>query len=51
MAELITACENGRNHDDKPVDFFMEKTGNRITLDFFSRNREVDTRSSFSVLA
>ena len=51
MAELITACENGHNHDVEPIDFFMEKTDNCITLDFFSRNREVDTRSSFSVLA
>ena len=51
MAELIGACETGRNHDLEPVTFLLERTGNSIGLDFFSRNRNVNHRSSFSVLA
>ena len=51
MAELINACENGHNHDAEPLNFFMERTENSINLDFFSRNRELNSRSSFSVLA
>jgi sarcosine oxidase subunit beta len=51
MAELIVACENGQNHDAEPVSFLLQKTGNSIGLDFFSRNRKVNHCSSFSVLA
>ena len=51
MAELIGACETGHNHDLEPVTFLLERTGNSIGLDFFSRNRNVNHRSSFSVLA
>jgi sarcosine oxidase subunit beta len=51
MAELIGACETGHNHDLESVTFLLERTGNSIGLDFFSRNRNVNHRSSFSVLA
>jgi sarcosine oxidase subunit beta len=51
MAELIGACETGHNHDLEPITFLLERTGNAIGLDFFSRNRNVNHRSSFSVLA
>jgi len=51
MAELIGACESGHNHDLEPLTFLLERTGNSIGLDFFSRNRNVNHRSSFSVLA
>ncbi len=50
MAELIIACQNGRKHDLKPITFLLERTGINISLDFFSRNRKINTLSSFSVL-
>ncbi len=49
MAELITACESGRNHDDDPVQVPLPHTGLSLDLGFFSRNRAVNTDSSFGV--
>ena len=51
MAELIGACETGHNHDLESVTFLLARTGNSVGLYFFSRNRNVNHRSSFSVLA
>jgi len=51
MAQLIEHCESGHDHDKDPLIFFLEKTKNHICLDFFSRNRKKNTRSSNSVLA
>ncbi len=50
MAELIAACEGGRDHDRDPVWFRLKYIGHRLNLGFFSRLREVNPDSSFSVL-
>jgi sarcosine oxidase, subunit beta len=49
MAELIDASENGRDHDRDPVQLRMPHTGLPLNLGFFSRNRDVDPNSSYSV--
>lgn len=50
MAELIDAERNGRDHDKDPVIFHMENTGRDLDIGFFSRRREINKDSSFSVL-
>jgi sarcosine oxidase subunit beta len=50
MAELITACEAGRDHDAEPLQFALKHTGRTIDVGFYSRLREVNQESSFSVL-
>jgi sarcosine oxidase subunit beta len=50
MAELITACEQGRDHDRDPLDFHLPRAKRTISVGFFSRRREVNPESSFSVL-
>jgi sarcosine oxidase, subunit beta len=50
MAELITACEGGRDHDRDPVDFHLRHIDRRVSLGFYSRRREIHQDSSFSVL-
>jgi sarcosine oxidase subunit beta len=50
MAELITACENGHDHDSDPVTITYGNIGRTHSIGFFSRNREVNPDSSFSVL-
>ena len=50
MAELITACESGRDHDTDPVSFHLRYTDRTVSLGFYSRRREVNPDSSFSVL-
>jgi sarcosine oxidase subunit beta len=50
MAELIAACEAGRDHDRDPVSFHLKYIDHRLSLGFFSRLREVNPDSSFSVL-
>ena len=50
MAELITACEAGRNHDADPLPFHLPRTDRTISIGFFSRNRKINPESSFSVL-
>ena len=47
---LGDACEGGRDHDRDPVQFDLPNVGRTIGLGFFSRNREVNPNSSFSVL-
>lgn len=50
MAELIDKVENQNlDHDNHPLHFKLPKTGIRIGMSFFSRNREVNPESSFSV--
>lgn len=49
MAELIAACEYGRNHDDDPLQVTLPYTGHSLDMGFFSRNRAVNTASSFGV--
>ena len=50
MAELIDACEHGHNHDADPVKVECPKTGLVLDAGFYSRNREINENSSFSVL-
>ncbi len=50
MAELIARCEAGHDHDAEPVRFRLNHTGLDIDLGFYSRKREVNQESSFSVL-
>ncbi len=50
MTALVEACEAGRNHDEDPVAFKLENISREISLGFFSRNREINQDSSFSVI-
>ena len=49
MAELIDACEKGLDHDKEPFQFKLPHLGRAINVGFFSRNREINEDSSFSV--
>jgi glycine/D-amino acid oxidase-like deaminating enzyme len=49
MAELIDACENGHDHDRDGLVVKGVYTGLGIDLGFFSRLREINPDSSFSV--
>jgi sarcosine oxidase subunit beta len=50
MADLIEACEKqGLDHDQTPFQFKMKYTGRSIDVGFFSRKREINPNSSFSV--
>jgi len=50
MAELIEKVENGHDHDKNPVKFLMKYTGRECDTGFFSRLREINPDSSFSVI-
>ena len=50
MAELIEACEGGRDHDADPVQVHGRHTERTINIGFYSRRREINEESSFSVL-
>ena len=50
MAELIDACEKEQDHDEKPVKVQCPITGFVLDAGFYSRNREINEDSSFSVL-
>jgi len=50
MAELVAACENGHDHDRDPLTIEGAYTGASIDLGFYSRLREINRESSFSVL-
>jgi sarcosine oxidase subunit beta len=50
MAALITACEEGHDHDRDPVTVTGRYTGLSLDVGFYSRNRRVNRDSSFSVL-
>jgi sarcosine oxidase subunit beta len=49
MAELIDACEKGYDHDKEPYQFKLRYIGRKINVGFFSRKREINYDSSFSV--
>ena len=49
MAELIDAVENGHDHDVNPVQVKVPYTGVVLDAGFYSRNREINPNSSFSV--
>jgi len=50
MAELIDKVEAGHDHDSSPVQFFMKYTGRTFNMGFYSRLREINPDSSFSVI-
>lgn len=50
MAELIDKVEHGQEHDDDPVSVTLPYTGLTLDAGFFSRRREVNAESSFSVM-
>jgi sarcosine oxidase subunit beta len=50
VAALVAACEAGQDHDRAPVRFAGRYTGREFDLGFFSRLRDVNRASSFSVL-
>lgn len=50
MADLIAACEAGHDHDRDPVTFRLKHIGREVSIGFYSRLREVNPDSSFSVL-
>lgn len=50
MAELITQCENGKDHDQDPIVFHLGRMDRDIDMKFYSRLREINQESSFSVL-
>jgi sarcosine oxidase subunit beta len=49
MAELIDACEKGLDHDNQPFQYKMKYIGRTLNVGFFSRKREINYDSSFSV--
>ena len=49
MAELIDACEKGQDHDASPVQVKVPYSGVVLDAGFYSRNREINPNSSFSV--
>jgi sarcosine oxidase subunit beta len=50
MAELIEKVEAGHDHDKDPVRFYMKHTGRTFNVGFYSRLREINPDSSFSVI-
>lgn len=50
MAEMIHASENGRDLDSDPLPVTLPYTGLEINSGFYSRLREINENSSFSVL-
>lgn len=50
MASLIDYCENGGNHDARPLNFKLPYIRRSIDVGFYSRNRPINKESSFSVL-
>ena len=50
MAELIEKVEAGQDHDKDPVSFTMRYTGRKCDIGFYSRLREINENSSFSVI-
>ncbi|MCP3934867.1 MAG: hypothetical protein GY708_05785 [Actinomycetia bacterium] len=50
MAELIEFCKSGADHDARPVHCELEDVDHTINLATFSRLREIDQDSTFSVL-
>lgn len=50
MGALIDACENGLDHDRDPLKVRVPATGQVLDVGFYSRTREINATSSFSVM-
>jgi sarcosine oxidase subunit beta len=50
MSELIDKVEAGHDHDKIPIQFQMKYTGRTFNMGFYSRLREINPDSSFSVI-
>ncbi len=50
MAALVSYCENGNDHDARPLQFTLPHIQRDIDVGFYSRKRPVNQESSFSVL-
>ncbi len=50
MAALVDYCEGGADHDATPLQFELPYIGKSVDAGFYSRKREINTESSFSVL-
>ncbi|MFJ9317864.1 NAD(P)/FAD-dependent oxidoreductase [Pimelobacter simplex] len=50
LAEIIGACEAGRDHDAAPVQMRLPSTGHTIDLAHYSRKRPVNRDSTFNVM-
>lgn len=50
LADIINACENGRDHDVNPVQVPLRYTGHSVDLAQYSRRRPINQDSSFSVM-
>jgi len=50
MSAIIEASQAGHDHDAEPLDYTLENIGHTISLGTFSRNREINMNSSFSVI-
>ncbi|MCG6912200.1 MAG: FAD-binding oxidoreductase [Deltaproteobacteria bacterium] len=50
LAEIITACEAGHDHDREPVQVGLRNIDYTLNSGIFSRNREIIEGSTFSVL-
>jgi len=50
MAELIGYCGGGRDHDVEPMTYDLKRVGHTLDVSAFSRRREINKDSSFSVL-
>jgi sarcosine oxidase subunit beta len=50
MAALIDYCEDGADHDKNPLHFPLSYIDSSIDVGFYSRLREINSESSFSVI-
>lgn len=50
MASLIDYCESGNDHDANPLQFNLPYINHDIDVGFYSRKREINMESSFSVI-
>ncbi len=51
MSELIELCEKkGQDHDKTPLQYWLPKTGITLDTSAFSRNRELNPNSTYSVI-
>ncbi|WGX95851.1 FAD-binding oxidoreductase [Nocardioides sp. L-11A] len=50
IAAIVASAEAGRDHDVEPVQLTLPRTGHTIDLSHYSRKREFNRDSSFSVM-